>query len=239
MKNKKVLVSRDVIFFETEFPYQGVSPLPSSPITSQSLPPIFPSSSNLIPIDYTQLSSNLSESSINPHPLTSIANIPTNDSNNLNSSAPTSSSLSPPITEPLDSSLSQTTLPPSTAPISLPQPQRSTWPTRTPTTLQGFHTETALPSRTAPSSSSSEVNPANPSGTPHSIAHVLSYDMLFPTHRDFTINITLEKEPTSFSQAILEPCWKEAMNTEIQTHQANKTWSLVTIPPDKKLIGYK
>ncbi|KAL6224253.1 hypothetical protein ACLB2K_003108 [Fragaria x ananassa] len=114
--------------------------------------------------------------------------------------------------------------------------RRSTRPTKVPTTLQDFHIEAALPSRTGPSSSTNEVHS---SGTHHSLSHVLSYHRLSPNHRAFTAKLTIEREPRTFSQAILAPQWREAMNAEIQALQANKTWSLVRLPAHKKSIGCK
>ncbi|RVX15238.1 Retrovirus-related Pol polyprotein from transposon TNT 1-94 [Vitis vinifera] len=138
--------------------------------------------------------------------------------------------------DPPSSPPSLNTSPPVISQPSPSQPRRSSRPTKTPTTLQDFHIEAALPSRPVPPSSTNEVAHSD---TIHSLSQVLSYDRLSPMHKAFTVKITLAKEPRSFSQAVLDSRWKEAMNTEIQALQANKTWSLVPLPSHKKPIGCK
>lgn len=224
LKDKKTIVSRDVIFFKTEFPYQDRTPTSLTPDNSQPLTHLFPSSFNSSQTDH-HLSPHLFESEFDSNPITPCLPGPQSDSNP--DSTISSSTVSPTIHSPIisDSFVSQEIA---------PQPQRSTRATRMPTTLQGFHIESTLPSRPTLSSSTSEVQPL---GTPHSISHVLSYDILSPTHKAFTVNLSLGKEPQSFSQAVLEPKWREAMNQEIQTLQANKTWSLVPLPPTRNQLA--
>jgi hypothetical protein len=65
--------------------------------------------------------------------------------------------------------------------------------------LQGFHIDAALPSRPDQSNSSEVV--ISP-GQAHSISNVLSYDNLSSPYRTFTANMTLSREPLSFSQAV-------------------------------------
>jgi hypothetical protein len=76
-------------------------------------------------------------------------------------------------------------------------------------------------------------------GQAHSISNVLSYDNLSSPYRTFTANMTLSREPLSFSQAVQDPQWREAMQQEIQALHANKTWSLVPLPAHKRPIGCK
>lgn len=117
-----------------------------------------------------------------------------------------------------------------------PQSRRSSRPTKVPTALQGFHIDVALPSRPDPSASSNEV--ISP-GTAHSLSHVLSYATLSSPHITFTTNMTIHRESTSYSQAVKDPKWREAMQQEVQALQANKTWSLVSPPAHKRPIGCK
>ncbi|XP_074301266.1 uncharacterized protein LOC141632636 [Silene latifolia] len=49
--------------------------------------------------------------------------------------------------------------------------------------------------------------------------------------------ITNDTEPTSFREAIRDPKWKKAMEEEIDALEANNTWSVVDLPPDKTAIG--
>lgn len=101
-----------------------------------------------------------------------------------------------------------------------------------PTFLQDFHVDAALPSRSLPSSSP-------PSGTPHSLDNVISYHRLSPSHRVFIANLSIHKEPVSFSQAVRIPEWQAAMRAEVAALQSNGTWSLVPLPPHKRPIGCK
>ncbi|RVW48002.1 Retrovirus-related Pol polyprotein from transposon TNT 1-94 [Vitis vinifera] len=193
LKDKKVLISRDVTFFETEFPYQnGLS------TTSPSLDTFFPSLPQTPDIDDDHISFNHSGSNLQPSTTSSVDIHPQPTLDNSHSS----SHVDPPSSPP-----SLNTSPPVISQPSPSQPRRSSRPTKTPTTLQDFHIEAALPSRPVPPSSTSEVAH---SGTIHSL-----------------------------SQAVLDSRWREAMNTEIQALQANKTWSLVPLPSHKKLIGCK
>ncbi|GJV80577.1 retrovirus-related pol polyprotein from transposon RE1 [Tanacetum coccineum] len=45
--------------------------------------------------------------------------------------------------------------------------------------------------------------------------------------------------PKSFSQAVKSSQWREAISQEILAHKKNRTWSLTSLPPDKKSIGCK
>ncbi|GKV19001.1 hypothetical protein SLEP1_g29301 [Rubroshorea leprosula] len=51
--------------------------------------------------------------------------------------------------------------------------------------------------------------------------------------------ISNEDEPKSFSQAIQNPKWRQAMEDEIAALEKNHTWTLEPLPPDKQPIGCK
>jgi len=42
-----------------------------------------------------------------------------------------------------------------------------------------------------------------------------------------------------FSEAVLEPKWCAAMNSELRALEANGTWKLTSLPPEKRAIGRK
>ena len=46
-------------------------------------------------------------------------------------------------------------------------------------------------------------------------------------------------EPTSFSDAAGDSEWVKAMNSEIQSIEGNRTWSLAKLPAGHKAIGLK
>lgn len=47
------------------------------------------------------------------------------------------------------------------------------------------------------------------------------------------------EEPMSYSDAAEEKEWQTAMNTEMDTIEKNKTWTLTNLPPGQKAIGLK
>ena len=51
--------------------------------------------------------------------------------------------------------------------------------------------------------------------------------------------MSLETEPQSYEQAILDKRWVEAMNFEIEALQSNGTRKVISLPPGKKGIGCK
>ncbi|GAA0168148.1 transmembrane signal receptor [Lithospermum erythrorhizon] len=46
-------------------------------------------------------------------------------------------------------------------------------------------------------------------------------------------------EPRNFTEALSDPGWCEAMAKEIAALEANGTWVMATLPPNKKAFGYK
>ncbi|CAM8965547.1 unnamed protein product [Rhodiola kirilowii] len=75
--------------------------------------------------------------------------------------------------------------------------------------------------------------------SPHSINKVLSYDHCSPAHKHFLGQVTLHKEPKTYSQAIKNPLWEAAMNKEIQALEHNNTWSIAALPPHAHAIDCK
>lgn len=71
----------------------------------------------------------------------------------------------------------------------------------------------------------------------------------FPKHlHDFAAHVQLQPQHLSadeltdnltFTQASVHPKWRTAMQEEIASIHANRTWSLVPLPPDKKAITSK
>ncbi|GKU86582.1 hypothetical protein SLEP1_g1092 [Rubroshorea leprosula] len=83
------------------------------------------------------------------------------------------------------------------------------------------------------------TNTSSTSGTPYSIFHFVAYDKFSPTHCSFLAAISTKDEPKSFSKAIQDPKWRQAMKVEIDALEKNNTWTLETFPPDKRPIGCK
>lgn len=68
---------------------------------------------------------------------------------------------------------------------------------------------------------------------------IVSYDNLTPKYSSFGLNVASSIEPNTYAQIVQFDEWKTAMADEIKALEANKTWSLVTLPPGKRPIGCK
>jgi hypothetical protein len=67
----------------------------------------------------------------------------------------------------------------------------------------------------------------------------LTYDGFVAHHYAYMVRVIQEVEPTCFEQAVGNPKWDNAMDEEMAALDANATWELVTLPEDKKAIGWK
>jgi len=76
-------------------------------------------------------------------------------------------------------------------------------------------------------------------GTPYPIAHYVNCDNFSTRHRQFLAAITSGHEPVSFSEAVKDERWRDAMQREIQALQDNGTWEISDLPPNKKALGCK
>ena len=256
LASKEVFLSRNVIFYEHVFPYQNHSPPTLSPHTS--LP--FPDStlkSDFDPFCYyihASTASTPSHTSASASP-TSTASAPPS-----NSVAPTSTPLHASASAPFNlnllspnfactssstshaspaSSLSTLSpaLPLSASPHSptsenatsetLPAARRSMRVRKPPTYLQDYHCSLAS-STLAPSSS-----PRYP------ISHSLSYSSLSPPFKRFSLALNTNPEPSTYQEAIVHDCWKEAINAELTALKQNGTWVLTHLPTGKRAIGCK
>jgi len=73
--------------------------------------------------------------------------------------------------------------------------------------------------------------------TSYPIHLFLSYDTCSPNHVSFCHNISAQVEPSSFKEASKFECWQQAMNSELDALERNKTWTLVNLPTGKKIIS--
>ncbi|KAL5831145.1 hypothetical protein ACOSQ4_016499 [Xanthoceras sorbifolium] len=222
METKKFFVSRDVKFHESIFPFSSIS----TPSTSDFVVPNFisettemqsiipPCSSNTNPHQSEQTTSNTHEP-ISPTPVvpSSIDQPSTN--------TPDAETL-PPLLDPSNIPSETTTIPP---------PRQSTRPKRPP----AWHRDFLMSSQAHQSTSAASPIP----GTRYPLSNFLSYSRFSPSHSTFLVNITDHTEPKNYAQAVLNPHWRQAMNTELEALQLNNTWSLVPLPIGHKPIGCK
>ncbi|CAH9138265.1 unnamed protein product [Cuscuta epithymum] len=71
------------------------------------------------------------------------------------------------------------------------------------------------------------------------ISNFITYERFSNKHKAFLAAITSHDEPKQFSQAILVPMWRQAMQREIHALEENGTWTLVQLPPGKKVVDSK
>jgi hypothetical protein len=53
------------------------------------------------------------------------------------------------------------------------------------------------------------------------------------------LHVVSSDEPASFAEAEHNPSWRKAMMEEMDSIEENGTWSLIDLPPGRKLIGVK
>lgn len=69
------------------------------------------------------------------------------------------------------------------------------------------------------------------------VCNYISYNHLSPTYRSYIAATSSVREPTTYSEAVTDTRWIDAMKTEIQALEDNKTWEITDLPPGKKPIG--
>ena len=75
--------------------------------------------------------------------------------------------------------------------------------------------------------------------TKYPIANYISSHKLSPSYYHFGNSISVLKEPMFYHQAIGDPNWDVAMVAKFQALELNNTWSLVLLPPNKRVVGWK
>ncbi|XP_073119820.1 uncharacterized protein [Henckelia pumila] len=78
---------------------------------------------------------------------------------------------------------------------------------------------------------------SSPSSAAHPLISVLSPHRLSPSYLTFINNVSSFTEPHTFSQAATRPEWCQAMTDELRALEHNGTWSIVSLPPTKSVIG--
>ena len=89
----------------------------------------------------------------------------------------------------------------------------------------------------SPSARLPKPNPS--SGTPYPIAHYATCDNFYVHHQSFLAAVTTGKEPKSYSEAVKDSRWRQAMQNEVDALENNGTWTVEDLPPGKKVIGSK
>jgi len=71
------------------------------------------------------------------------------------------------------------------------------------------------------------------------LSDVLGYSSLSPKYQAYIAHLSTEYEPNTYKEAVKDPRWIKAMQSEIKALEDNFTWSVVDLPPSKKAIGCK
>ena len=100
-----------------------------------------------------------------------------------------------------------------------------------------LHTVQRLSSSSSPSASS--LGHTHSSGSPYPITHYVNYDKFSLRHCAFLATVTAGVEPSSFTEAVKDKKWRDAMKKEIQALEDNETWTVESLPPGKRAINCK
>lgn len=234
LHTKTTLVSRHVIFHEHTFPYLNLNK--HSPQSQYILP------STSVLVDDTSLTNfNFDLFKSSTHTLSTAPPLGSTVDSNIPSSLPYPGSNS-------DSNLDSTFHIPSSSsvpnPDSIPpvQPiirqstrlkQRPNW-----WTDYEVHTKPTSLFSTA-DAHSCQVPSSTYSISKYPISSYLSYQHFSPTHKAFITHLDASHEPSTYSQAVNNPKWVEAMTRELVALEENQTWTLMELPPGKRAIGCK
>ncbi|KAJ0880614.1 putative RNA-directed DNA polymerase [Helianthus annuus] len=77
------------------------------------------------------------------------------------------------------------------------------------------------------------------SNVKYGIDKVVNFSNLSCHYKCFSSTLTKSFEPKNFSEAVTDPKWVEAMNSEIEALHINHTWDVVNRPKDRSVIGCK
>ena len=212
-------LSRDVIFHEHSFPFAFIS---------NSVPDSFTPCDDVV----APSSSAGNDSFVTP---ISIPNFVPNDIDNA--LFPSSISTNPILDNDITSSLMSTAISPSpsqvlspatpsSSPLVVPASpvpfRKSARDTRPPAYLQDYACTTFAP------------------GAAYDLAQCITYSHLEPGYQSYLMTVgSSPQQPQAFSQAVQDPLWRAAMDSEIQALENNHTWDVTTLPPSKLPIGCK
>ena len=221
LESKKMIISRDVKFDENTFPFA------TSQSQSSSTP--FPT---IIGSDWSWTS--LACDNVTPfHELGGASVTPPHTRSSTDTETPLS-----PVSAPSPMPLSDTDAVHrdslmTASDIAAPSLGRGHRVRKPPSHLHDYvcHTVQVHPPSSRPSIGSS--------GTRFPLANYVTYQHFSSSHSKFLGAITAGVEPHSFNEAMQDPHWRQAMQTEIEALERNGTWTITDLPPGKKPIGCK
>ncbi|KAJ4790834.1 Retroelement pol polyprotein-like [Rhynchospora pubera] len=230
------LVSRDVVFCETEFPF-GQENVVSTNTNLEELRTrgrtddlfdYFASDSAPESHDDAPASAHAPDTGDAPAPDTSDAPAPVPENTQ---DAPASEHVSS------NDGAAPETIPDAPAPTDAPALE-AVGPARRarkcPARLQDYICYTARCS-----SSKAHATHVHTSGSPYPISNYVTCNKFSMQHRKFLAAVTKEKEPEFYGEAMKLKQWRTAMQAEIEALERNNTWTLEELPKGKTAIGCK
>ena len=103
----------------------------------------------------------------------------------------------------------------------------------------GWHRDYVAHTISLLSPSTSSSTPSCSSGTLYPIAHFVNCNNFSMRHRVFLVALDAGVEPRNFREAMTHAGWREAMQKEISALEDNATWVMAELPPDKNALGCK
>ncbi|CAN1345150.1 Retrovirus-related Pol polyprotein from transposon TNT 1-94 [Linum perenne] len=206
----RIYVARHVVFDESVFPYATAQPMPPPP--TYLVPP------SPDPTFFLKHAINATLPCTPPHSPTFHSLTQSPSHNTHVSQVPSSSTISPPSHD--------------TPHISTPHHLSQT-SAHSPTYLRptiSSEAKCTQPPKTHYRPSTSSVHPMTTRAATKSLK---------PKTFSTTLVTPLEKEPSTFNQAIKHTCWQIAMQDEYNALMRNNTWSLVACPTNVNLVGCK
>ncbi|KAI5443801.1 hypothetical protein KIW84_012447 [Lathyrus oleraceus] len=210
LHNKELFISRDVVFFESHFPYKHNPSMPSSAAHTTThlddlfddvfLPNPVPNPTFNHSVDNGHTENNSHSADFNSNETNHPTHSPTNETNHLHSG--------------------------NCEPIPVRRSHRQIHP---PNYLKDYHCNLLHHPDSAVASSSSTCK--------YPISSAISYDSFSSPHKHYMLNLSANPEPTSYEHAICDENWRTAINTELQALVKTKTWDLMPLPSNKKAIG--
>ena len=110
---------------------------------------------------------------------------------------------------------------------------RGKWAKTPSTRYRDFVTHTIR--KLSPSENSSA--PSSSSGTPYPITYFVNCKRFSARHRNFLAAVTAGHEPKNFKEAMKDSGWRDAMSREIRALEDNETWVMEPLLPGKKAMG--
>ncbi|CAM8899443.1 unnamed protein product [Rhodiola kirilowii] len=219
LSSQKILVSRNVYFYEDIFPFQQSQFIRSKPEPSAVVPLV---SDQSVYADHPTVDSGIESSTAVDNDDMHIFD--TEDYISEGHSVPPVSVTAVPgsekiITHNLDACPNEVT---SQLPVTSVINQRPRRNIQKPKWLRDYQCNIALQHTSS-----------------HSIEKQVTYEKCSMAHKHFLGLISTHTEPKTYSQASKDKLWVEAMNKEIGALEQNKTWIITTLPPEKRAVDCK